>query len=152
MKSSARIFSCKQYNTIQYNTRVPWIWSRRKVGAFLPIYNAWYPQHKPPFCRVLQGVPHKMCQDIIWVILSRKYYINICPIINRHVATRILIIQDTLRHCAVSSVIKNQLHTHSNLFWKLLPRNFLLRDAELYTQQGGGNSAVIGVTEVKINC
>ena len=42
-------------------------------------------------CTKLQGV-------ILWVILIKKYYAYVCPIINRYIVASILILQVTVRY------------------------------------------------------
>jgi hypothetical protein len=45
----------------------------------------------------------------MWVNLGKIFYINICPVINRYIATNILMFHDTLGYCTVS-VSTKQLH------------------------------------------
>jgi hypothetical protein len=68
----------------------------------------------------------KLQDVIIWVIFSLKCYVNLCPIINRYIATSIVIFQDTVRCCTTSDL--NHLHAYSHPWQTLLPRS-LFREA-----------------------
>lgn len=107
--------------------------------------------------RVIQvfRIRYATLQDaVLWFVLIKKCYINIYPIINRYIATNILVFQDIVRCCTVS-VLTNHLRANSHLWQRLLSHNSL-RSAQnrVYKTVVGGWGfilRVISATDWELN-
>ena len=62
----------------------------------------------------LSGLRSAKFRDVIWITLSEKCCINKCPVINSHIATIMLIIQDVARYLrTASSTRRSRATSHS---------------------------------------
>jgi len=71
--------------------------------------------------KITLGVAHKMCQISLSVILSKKCFIIICPIINHYITMSLLMFQDSVHYCTTA--------VNHAVYWPLTVKWWTIRNA-----------------------